>query len=241
MIFKISPIPYLKKRGITNGYKFTLCKGDQWGFKNVNIAEGKEFKMKKIFIFTIFMIFAMGFTLLHAHKVNIFYYAENNIMYLETYFSDGTKCRNSEIEVYDNKLNKLLLKGKTDLKGRFQFKIPKLPAGDPLKIVLNAEMGHRAEVIVKPSEWTESEDSRGDNKNNGNNENISESSQVSNGNVKVECDYKKIEKILDKKLKPVLREIALLRDNKPSFNEIFGGIGYIFGLFGIILYFKSRK
>jgi nickel transport protein len=198
--------------------------------------------MKKyLYVFTLLGFFLGVNSLLYAHKVNIFYYAENNQMYLETYFSDGTKCRNSEILIYDNNLDKLLLKGKTDLKGKFNFKIPKLPKNHNLKIVLDAEMGHRTEVIIKPSQWMES-----DEKNNSSNittETQAKQSQSNPNNtaVQTQCDYKKIGKMLDKKLKPVLRELALLRNNKPSFNEIFGGIGYIFGIFGIILYFKAKN
>ena len=188
--------------------------------------------MKKIFIFLIFLLYASN---LLAHKVNIFYYVENNTMFLETYFSDGTKCRNSEILVYDNDLNKLILKDKTDIKGKFQFKIPKLPANHSLKVVLNAEMGHRNEVIIKPSEWIYTEDDT----NLPQTEATSETTKKQLQNKKYNC--KEFEKILDKKLKPVLRELALLRNKKPSMNEIFGGIGYIFGFFGIILYFKGKK
>lgn len=189
--------------------------------------------MKKyLFLLTFFIAFNF-ISILYAHKVNIFYYVEDNTIYLETYFSDGTKCRNSEILVYDNNLNKLLLKGKTDLKGKFKFKIPEAANKHKLKVVLNAEMGHRTEVVISPSEWLENSATTVTNENKYN---------ITNTTTKVtQLDYKKFEKILDKKLKPVLRELALLRENKPSFNEIFGGIGYIFGLFGIIFYFKAKK
>ncbi len=197
--------------------------------------------MKK-FIMT-FMILFLYISNLSAHKVNIFYYAEDNKIFLETYFSDGTKCRNSVIEVYDGNTKKLLLKGKTDLKGKFDFKIPAIPKNHKLKVVLNAEMGHRAEVFIKPSEWVATDNSNNQESETPVNTSKSLTSTTSGISKKIttECDYKKFEKILDKKLKPVLRELALLRNNKPSFNEIFGGIGYIFGLFGIIFYFKGKK
>jgi nickel transport protein len=191
--------------------------------------------MKKI-LFTIFFISIS--TAVFAHKVNIFYYAENNIMYLETYFSDGTKCRNSEILVYDNDENKILLKGITDKQGKFQFNIPKTDKKHNLKVVLNAEMGHRNEVIIKPSEWMETEQEIKNTQTEITDKNKLKDSSTNN---QFQLNKKDFEKILDKKLKPVLRELALLKEEKPSFNEIFGGIGYIFGLFGIILYFKAKK
>ncbi len=46
--------------------------------------------------------------------------------------------------------------------------------------------------------------------------------------------------ILSKELVPIKRDIAELKEPKIDFRDILGGIGYIFGIMGIILYFKSR-
>ena len=74
-----------------------------------------------------------------AHKVNIFAYVEGNMVYTESYFSDGTKVEGGVVEVYDSLGNKLL-EGKTNKDGQFNFKPPKK---DDLKIVLLASLGHR--------------------------------------------------------------------------------------------------
>ena len=54
-----------------------------------------------------------------------------------------------------------------------------------------------------------------------------------------------VEKALDKKLQPVsgmLSQILARMQNKgTSVNDIFGGIGYILGFFGIAAYFLSKK
>jgi len=53
-----------------------------------------------------------------------------------------------------------------------------------------------------------------------------------------------IEDALDKKLKPIMREMIEIKksqEDKISPTEIIGGIGYIIGIFGIIAYFLSRK
>ena len=43
-------------------------------------------------------------------------------------------------------------------------------------------------------------------------------------------------------LRRIHREIAALRADldKPGFKDVFAGIGYIFGLFGVAAYFSSR-
>jgi len=49
-----------------------------------------------------------------------------------------------------------------------------------------------------------------------------------------------VEDSLDKKLRPIVRMMTESKNTKPSLTEIIGGIGYIFGLMGIALYFKNR-
>ena len=50
-----------------------------------------------------------------------------------------------------------------------------------------------------------------------------------------------IDKALDRKLAPVIKLIRDTREEGPTIAEIVGGIGYIFGLFGVFMYFKSRN
>ena len=50
-----------------------------------------------------------------------------------------------------------------------------------------------------------------------------------------------VEEVLDKKLSPLKRMLVESKNQGPSLQDILGGIGYIFGLAGIITYFKSRK
>jgi nickel transport protein len=50
-----------------------------------------------------------------------------------------------------------------------------------------------------------------------------------------------IDRALDRKLAPVIKLIRDTRKEGPTISEIVGGIGYIFGLFGLVMYFKNRK
>jgi len=92
-------------------------------------------------------IFAISSTAL-AHKVNIFAYVENGVVYTESYFPDGRPVANGAIEVYDSQEHKLL-EGVTDEEGLFSFKVPKK---DDLTIVINASMGHKNKFILKKDE-----------------------------------------------------------------------------------------
>ena len=76
-----------------------------------------------------------------GHKVHVFAWVEKDTVYTESYFSDGNKVVNAQIQVFDNH-EKLIMSGTTDKKGTFSFK---LPTCTTLRIVLNASEGHNAE------------------------------------------------------------------------------------------------
>ena len=164
-----------------------------------------------------------------AHKVMIFAWVEGDTVFTESKFSGGKKAIHAPVVIFD-KDGKKLLEGKTDNKGEFSFKIPKLT---DLKIVLNAGMGHKAEWTVPESEIREAGAI------------LEKKSAVeTSGPIAVGLSKEEVRKIvedsLDKKLRPILRMISESRNTKPSLTEIIGGIGYIFGLMGIALYFKNR-
>jgi len=195
-------------------------------------------KLYLILIF-IFLIIIMINISAFAHKVNIFAYVEGGKIYTESYFSDGKKCVESKIEVFDNQGNKLL-EGLTDKEGMFSFKIPPEDVIDgDLKLVLTASMGHRAEYIIRADELG---DIKGLIE-----EKIEEPVSVispETSSVELKEIQSIIEDTLDEKLKPIMREMREIKksqEDRISPTEIIGGVGYIIGIFGIIAYFLSRK
>jgi nickel transport protein len=181
-----------------------------------------------------------------AHRVVLFAYVEGDRVCTESYFSDGKRCQNSRIEVYDNLGNKLL-EGKTDKKGEFSFKPP---TGKDLRIVLTASMGHRDEYIIPEAELpggTEWRD-RGSEPHEAvgqvfpeekGGEEETPSSQLTR--LEMEQIRAVVEEALDEKMKPIMRLLEKRQKEGGSFIGVIGGIGFIFGIMGIILYFKSRR
>jgi nickel transport protein len=148
-------------------------------------------------------------------------------------FSGDKKVKDGLIKVYDISGN-LLLEGRTDADGNFTFKDPKR---SDLKIVLEAGMGHRAEYVFEKEEVEQTSDLRSSVK-------PSESDihkTLIEGLSKE--DIKKImEEVIDEKMSGISRRLARIEeDNNPGLTEIIGGIGYIIGIMGIVLYFKNRK
>ena len=182
-------------------------------------------KLKILFL----MIFSTLLTNAFAHRVITYPYIEDGKIYTENYFSNGKKCKNCEIIVYDNITGEKLLEGKTNIDGEFSFAPPK---NTELKIVLNAGMGHRAEAIVSKSELEEIFKTEAEEKKVKTKIGISESEL-----------RKIIREEVSKELQPIyhfLKKIAMDL-TKPTLDKILAGIGYILGIMGLVIYFRNRK
>ena len=176
----------------------------------------------------------------HAHKVSIFAYVENNTVFTESYFNDGKKCVHSTVTVLDTQGTKLL-EGKTDEEGLFSFQIPQRT---DLRIVLAASMGHRAEYILKKSELSGSVVDTDPNIPDVAPSGTVDQRQVHGGTVNVDTMQLQslIEASLDKKLAPIKKIIEKnQREHGASLTEVLGGIGYIFGIMGLVIFFKHKK
>ena len=191
-------------------------------------------KHKKTPFFLVFALFLILTPYAHGHKIYLFAWIEGDKIFTQSYFKGKKRVSGGLISVF-NPSGKVLLEGKTDEKGEFAFKIPQKT---DLRIVLDDTLGHRAEYLIKNEEIHGTEKRS---------EPISKEidSNAPSSNI-AQTDMKKIrmlmEKLLDSRLKPISRTLAKIQEERgPGLTEIIGGIGYIFGIFGLILYFKSRK
>lgn len=192
----------------------------------------------------LFFILSSGNAL--AHRVTVFAWVEGGTIQGEGKFSGGKKTQNSEIIVWD--LNgKELLRTRTNKKGEFSFPIP---AKTAMRIELIAGMGHKAEwtipledindtAMIKsaqnagtpPTEPAESPPPE---------QTAHPAASIDTTQLEAIVE-KAVTKALNKKITPLTRMVADLEQKGPSINEILGGIGYIFGLMGVAMYFSSRK
>ena len=168
-----------------------------------------------------------------AHKVNVFAWVEGDTVFVEGYFPGGKKSQESLVEVF-NPAGTKLLEGRTNKKGEFSFKTPERT---DLKIVLTASMGHKNDFIVPASDFQEVESSPSSPA-----QSFAESAKGSSAHP---ADLSQLEgmidRALDRKLAPVIKQIRDTRKEGPTIAEIVSGIGYIFGFFGLVMYLKSRN
>ena len=200
--------------------------------KESNVKKGNRFFTILTFLSILFLYASAAY----GHKVYIFAWTEGDMIYTESYFGGNKKVQDGTIKVFNSE-GKELVSGKTNDNGEFSFKIPEI--GD-LRIVLESSMGHGAEYLFKKSEFSPDQTPAtrvvSDTK----------TSKEPDAPLQVTHDQdrlrKEIEDALEIKLKPVIRELAKLREDKgPGVTEIVGGIGYILGIMGIVAYMKSRK
>jgi len=209
-----------------------------------------DFKLRPVFLFSLIILVILFDMPAFAHKVSIFAWVEGDTVYTQSKFSKGKRVKNSSVIVFDSDGNKLL-EGKTDDNGEFSFKIPKQTA---LKVVLKASMGHMAEwkipfeeinpEAVSNNSKPESDikdsyetSSKSQTINSGTDLSVlSESHGISRQEIK-----KLIDESLDRKLSPIMNMLTDSYGGGPSLTEIISGIGYIFGLVGVAMYFTSRR
>ncbi len=183
--------------------------------------------MRRCVIFLIVLLLTFFGGVCFAHKITTFAYVdENGVINTEAYFSGGAKAKGAKVMVYDNSTGELLLQGKTDDKGRFNFKPPAL---SDLKIVVEAELGHRAVAFVKKKDFEKFF--------------VQETKAKPASASSLGISEKELSQILDKKIKPLYDMMLRMEEklSKPSLTEIIGGIGYIFGVFGIVAMILARR
>jgi len=180
--------------------------------------------MKRLIVFwALFLIIMASPASIFAHKVSVFTYVEGDVVYAECFFSDGTPVKNAIVDVFDS-AGRRLLSGKTDKNGIFSFKVPKK---DDLRIVLNASMGHRAEMVIQAKELPE----------------LLKPKPQGRPVPAVDIDQIRqvVEEAVSREVRPLMRAIAQQQARRVSVTEVVGGIGYIVGLMGIWMYLRSRK
>lgn len=197
-----------------------------------------------------------------AHRVNVFAWVEGTDVHMESGFSRGNPVREGGVEVHDASTGDVLLTGTTNETGEFVFAIPESALKNPidLEIVVNAGEGHRSSWTVRAKEYAgvaapAAEPAA---------ETAAEAGQAesappaaASGSAGVAQDPAAVEalevaleakleaaldKKLDEKISPLVRAVNRMEmDAGPKMSDIFGGIGYLFGLAGLLAYAKSRK
>jgi nickel transport protein len=168
----------------------------------------------------------------HAHKVNLHVVQAGGMVFVEGFYHDGTPCVNSTVEVLDASTGEKLSEVRTDSQGKVVLKSFK---GRRLKLVLNAGIGHRTQYVIEhiaDAANAEAETGRAAGQ--------PETAQPETAQAKLEAA---VATAVAKEIAPLREAVARLEklQSRPRAGEIIGGIGYIAGLFGLLMYYKSKN
>lgn len=192
--------------------------------------------MKKfLFFLTVIQLFIFLSNSAYAHKVSTYAYREGDKVFGECYFVDGSPCKNSKVEVYDLRGQKIT-ETITDEKGRYSFTTKE--KGE-LRIVIPAGDGHRAEYKLEGiAEKIEKKAAKETASAKTVNKSTQPQATVNRDEIKQIVD-----EVMDIKLQGLRAEIMDLRKqmDKVGIRDIIGGIGYIFGIWAVIMLIKRKK
>ncbi len=199
----------------------------------------EEFMNKRFLAFTLCALLGGTSFQVFAHRVNVFAWQEGDTVSVEGKFVGGRPAMNSEVLVQDSS-GKIVAQGKTNQKGEWNFLLPEGARQNNLKIVLKAGEGHQAtwDLEFETNEPKSSEAQIVNKSEEGNPvESDSQSVELQIASA-VQAERARLEKEV---IGPLRKQVAELQEPQVGWREIFGGIGWIIGLFGIGAYFKSRS
>lgn len=188
-----------------------------------------------------------------AHRLNVFAWLENDQIIVECNFGRDRPARNADIRILDNTDQKVLLSGKTTENGAYIFTVPPVVRqGHGLLIEVNAGQGHRGEFEMNASElyaaasltagFDEAAIQARDEDKHIHIQTAPRTPGIAmpQGPLSEEQITNIVQNALELKLAPIRQELAAANSSGPRISEILGGIGWIIGLVGVAMYFKSR-
>jgi nickel transport protein len=201
-----------------------------------------SFNSKRIRAALLAVFFLMPAASAQAHRVNVFAWVEGDTVHTESRFPGGKEVKEGQIAVFDDATGEKLLEGQTDEEGNFSFPVPRRA---DLRIELTAGMGHKNEWIVRSDEMAAAGGVAPAPAAPGDKNAEPAKSKTAAAGVETVVDPAQIqaavEKVLDRKLAPVVKGMAELRERRTGVADIVGGIGYIIGLAGLGAYIHYRR
>ncbi|TVO77848.1 carboxypeptidase-like regulatory domain-containing protein [Sedimenticola selenatireducens] len=178
----------------------------------------------------------LGLTLLllhataEAHLFKVFAYAEGNTIHGSVYFAGGNAVENAEITV-KGKASDKPVSLTSNRKGEFQYSAT---TPDDYLIQANTGDGHQAEWLIKAEAFSPTATTANP---------TTPASSDSHSKRFEKSDQQLaslVEQAVAKQIGP-LRESLQRNHDRARFSDILGGIGFIFGIAGIALWWRSKQ
>lgn len=167
-----------------------------------------------------------------AHLLKVFAYTEQGLQQTmnvngKVYFAGGATLPSLTVLVLDGQ-GKQVLSSKTDEQGKFSFNV----ANGNYQIVANSHDGHRATWDIKNHTIKQKQINK-------ENQTVKTDSNISS-NITPQQLEAIISSALAQQIQPLSEQIIDLQE-KAKFSDILGAIGYIFGIFGVLIWWQQKK
>ena len=202
--------------------------------------------MKKIVCCSAMLILFFPLIFAWAHQVHVSASVKGGFCYVQGAYSQSRKAGDALVEVF-NSQGIRLLQGRTDSSGEFSFR---LPDNTDLKITLTTRLGHKSDLTLYAGEHESQErliheeppspdlhheyETEKDHSH--------EQIRIMEPDQLQKMIDHTIEHALEEKLEPLyaLAEKMEAKRERMTYKAL-AGIGYIVGIFGLALFFVSRK
>lgn len=180
---------------------------------------------------------------LFAHKINLFVWAENGIITVESSLTGGRTLVHGVVTVLNTKTEEIIITGNNDKNGIFSFPVPAeiMKQSPPLDIIVSGGDGHQAHWLIEGEEYGGSPPpfpKRPEPGKKQQNPKVGSNSR----NCLTDDEFEQLlDQHLEQKLAPIRKNISSLVNHSPSVKDVGAGIGYLVGGAGIIAWFRSRK
>jgi len=199
-----------------------------------------------------------------AHRVNVFAYVEGDTVHVECSYSKSDRVRFGEVEVSDPATGKVYLTGKTDEKGNFVFPVPAeaRAAKADLRLRLRAGEGHQNDWTVAADEYLSAAPTAPAAPSAAAPQSEKTAPAAPATAVPAPASpatataaptqtpvdmaalqatvQAAVEAGVEKKITPLRKILLDEKEKGPGLTEIFGGIGYLLGIAGLLAYARSR-
>jgi nickel transport protein len=177
-----------------------------------------------------------------AHRVFVYAYVEGDQLKGEGYFGGGGKALHCPVQVFDAG-GKQIGEAETNEEGNFTMALPK--GQPPLKVVLNAGDGHRAEYEMTAEELGEGAEAAAEQPAPAQAEPAAgaaaPAATAASGASLAEIE-KVVSKVVAAQVNPLKAQmVRLAKKDEVTLRDIIGGLGWILGLAGLFAWGRSRR
>ena len=194
--------------------------------------------MRSCLVLVFLVCLLLQVRVVYAHKLKLFATAEGQTISGYAYLSGGQRPKDLTVEIFTSSSEKL---GEMKLDENGEFAFTAQYKCDHL-VTIDTGDGHGASFVVKAHELPEilpvfSTSTSGDLC-----ETSPEASSINDGGQSVSLvkTEELIAKTLSKQVRPLREQIERLEE-KIRLRDIMGGIGYIFGITGVVFYFLGVR